>query len=114
MRCAGNVNLHTQIPGTLEFLKGNKPDKFKPVDEEEETVMIKIFQLKKISPREALKSIQEAGIITYMINWGCDIDDKNNRLVFHLKHGSGTGGSFDAELEKVVRDLEQFIKSIDV
>jgi len=76
--------------------------------------MIKIFQLKKISPDEALKRVQSAGIFNYMINWGCDIDKKNNRLVFNLKHGGGSGGSFDEELEKAVKNLEQFIKSIDV
>jgi hypothetical protein len=74
--------------------------------------MIKIIKLKNISPQQALESVQTAGIFGYMINWGCEIDEKNNRLIFNLKHGGG-GGTFEKELQKTVKDLEAFINSLD-
>ncbi len=73
--------------------------------------MIKIFTLMHIQPDEALRLVQESGIISYMINWGCNIDEKNKRLIFQLKHG---GGEFEEELEAAARELEKFIRSIDV
>jgi hypothetical protein len=75
--------------------------------------MIKIIEVKYASPKEALESIQSAGIFNYMINWGCNIDQKNKRLIFTLRHGGGTGGSFDKELKEAIQQLESFIKSID-
>jgi hypothetical protein len=73
--------------------------------------MIKVISLKHISPKEALRLVQESGIIPYLINWGCNIDEKNKRMVFQLKHG---GGGFEEELESAAIDLEKFIKSIDI
>lgn len=73
--------------------------------------MIKVITLKHIEPKEALRLVQESGVIPYLINWGCNMDEKNRRLVFQLKHG---GGGFEEEVEKVVKDLEAFIKSIDI
>ncbi|MEJ2634295.1 MAG: hypothetical protein P8184_03260 [Calditrichia bacterium] len=73
--------------------------------------MIRVYTLKHISPDEALRLVQEAGVIPYLINWGSNIDEKKKRLMFTLKHG---GGDFSEELEKVARDLDKFIKSIDV
>lgn len=73
--------------------------------------MIKVITLKHIEPKEALRLVQESGVIPYLINWGCNMDEKNRRLVFQLKHG---GGGFEEEVEKAVKDLEAFIKSIDV
>lgn len=75
--------------------------------------MIKIIEVKHASPKEVLENIQLAGIFNYMINWGCNIDEKNKRLVFNLRHGGGTGGSFDKELNEAAKQLESFIKSID-
>lgn len=75
--------------------------------------MIKIIGVKYASPGEVLESIQSAGIFNYMINWGCNIDEKNKRLIFNLRHGGGTGGSFDKELKEAIQQLESFIKSID-
>lgn len=75
--------------------------------------MIKIIEVKYISPRRVLESIRQASIFGYMINWGCDIDEENKRLTFNIRHGGGTGGSFDRELKEAVRQLESFIKSID-
>ncbi|RMG66345.1 MAG: hypothetical protein D6715_07160 [Calditrichaeota bacterium] len=75
--------------------------------------MIKIIKVKYLEPREALASIQKAGIIPYLINWGCDVDEQNRRLIFNLRHGSGSGGSFDEELRRVGNEIEQFLKSID-
>lgn len=75
--------------------------------------MIKIIEVKHISPQQVLESIQQAGIFNYMINWGCDIDEQNKRLIFNMRHGGGTGGSFDRELKDAVKQLETFIKSID-
>ena len=74
-------------------------------------MMIKVFNLKHIEPNEALRLVQESGVFDYMINWSCNIDEKNKRLIFNLKHG---GGDFPEELEKAARELERFIKSIDV
>jgi hypothetical protein len=76
--------------------------------------MIKILKVKNISPQKALDKIQNAGIFNYMINWGCDIDEKNKQLTFNLRHGSGEGGSFDKELKETIRSLEVFLKSIDM
>ena len=73
--------------------------------------MTKIFTLKNIEPKEALRLVQESGIIPYLINWGCNVDEKKRRLIFQLKHG---GGDFNEELEHAVRELEKYIKSIDV
>ncbi len=73
--------------------------------------MIKVINLKHIEPKEALRLVQEAGIFSYLINWGCNVDEKNNRLVFQIKHG---GGGFEEEVEKASHDLDRFIKSIDV
>jgi len=73
--------------------------------------MIKVITLKCIEPKEALRLVQESGVIPYLINWGCNMDEKNRRLVFQLKHG---GGAFEEEVKKVAKDLEDFIKSIDV
>jgi hypothetical protein len=73
--------------------------------------MIKVITLKHIEPKEALRLVQESGVIPYLINWGCNMDEKNRRLVFQLKHG---GGGFEEEVEKAAKDLEAFIKSIDV
>lgn len=73
--------------------------------------MVKVFKLKHIQPKEALLMVQKAGVIPYLINWGCNIDEKNNRLIFTLKHG---GGAFAEELDGAARDLDRFIKSIDV
>lgn len=73
--------------------------------------MIKVISLKNIEPKEALRLIQESGVIPYLINWGCNIDEKNRRLIFQLKHG---GGNFDEELDRAADDLEKFLKSIDV
>ena len=75
--------------------------------------MIKIIEVKYISPKQVLESIQQTGIFNYMINWGCDIDEQNKRLIFNIRHGGGTGGSFDKELKEAVKQLEIFIKSID-
>ncbi len=75
--------------------------------------MIKIIKVKYLEPGEALASLQKAGIIPYFINWGCDVDEQNRRLIFNLRHGSGSGGTFDAELKQVGHDIEQFLKSID-
>ena len=73
--------------------------------------MIKVITLKHISPKEALRLVQESGIISYLINWGCNIDEKNKRMIFQLKHG---GGGFEEEVEKTAQQLEKYIKSIDV
>jgi len=73
--------------------------------------MIKVISLKHISPKDALRLVQESGVMPYLINWGCNIDEKNRRLVFQLKHG---GGGFEEEVETVASELEKFIKSIDV
>ena len=73
--------------------------------------MIKVISLKNIEPKEALRIVQESGVVSYLINWGCNIDEKNKRLIFQLKHG---GGGFDEEVERAADDLEKFIKSIDV
>jgi hypothetical protein len=73
--------------------------------------MIKVISLKNIEPKEALRLVQESGVIPYLINWGCNIDTKNRRLIFQLKHG---GGTFDEELTRATVDLEKFLKSIDV
>ncbi len=73
--------------------------------------MIKVVTLKHISPKDALRLVQESGVLPYLINWGCNMDEKNHRLVFQLKHG---GGGFEEEVEKAASDLEKFIKSIDV
>ena len=73
--------------------------------------MIKVVNLKHIEPKEALRLVQESGVFPYLINWGCNIDEKGHRLIFQLKHG---GGDFDEEVEKAAHDLEKFIKSIDV
>jgi hypothetical protein len=73
--------------------------------------MIKVISLKHISPKDALRLVQESGIIPYLINWGCNIDENNKRLVFQLKHG---GGGFEEEVDIIAADLEKFIKSIDV
>jgi hypothetical protein len=73
--------------------------------------MIKVFTLENIDPEDALRLVQESSVINYMINWGCNIDKKNQRLVFQLKHG---GGDFPEELNQAVKDLEKFIQSIDI
>ena len=73
--------------------------------------MIKVFTLQYIEPKDALRLLQESGVIPYMINWGCNIDEKSKRLIFQLTHG---GGDFEEELEKAIKDLEKFIKSIDI
>ncbi len=73
--------------------------------------MIRVYQLKHISAREALRLVNEAGVIPYLINWGCNIDEKGNRLIFQLKHG---GGDFPQEEEAAARELDRFIRSIDV
>ncbi len=73
--------------------------------------MIKVISLKHIDPKYALRLVQESGVIPYLINWGCNIDEKNNRMIFQLKHG---GGDFEEEVEKAARQLEKFIRSIDV
>jgi len=73
--------------------------------------MIKVVSLKHLDPKEALRLVQESGVIPYLINWGCNIDEKGRRLVFQLKHG---GGGFEEEINKAANDLEKFIKSIDV
>ncbi|MBN2367198.1 MAG: hypothetical protein JXL67_13600 [Calditrichaeota bacterium] len=73
--------------------------------------MIKVITLKHIDPKNALRIVQESGVISYLINWGCNIDEKNNRMIFQLKHG---GGGFEEEVEETARQLEKFIKSIDV
>ncbi|GAB4374028.1 MAG: hypothetical protein Kow0042_18340 [Calditrichia bacterium] len=72
--------------------------------------MIKIFTLRHIEPQEALRLVRESSAIHYLINWSCNVDEKNKRLIFQLKHG---GGGFEEEVEKAARELEKFIKSID-
>ena len=76
--------------------------------------MIKVFKVKNISPQKVLDKIQNAGIFNYMINWGCDIDEKNKHLIFNLRHGGGEGGSFEKELKETIHSLEVFVKSIDI
>jgi len=76
--------------------------------------MLKVIRLKNIQPEKALRSVRIAGVLGYMINWGCEIDSANRRLIFTLKHGSGSGGSFDQELQKAASELEKFIRSIDL
>lgn len=73
--------------------------------------MIKVITLRNIDPDEALRLVQESGVIPYLISWGCNIDKKSKRLIFQLKHG---GGAFEEEVEKAAIDLEKYIKSIDV
>lgn len=75
--------------------------------------MIKVIEVKHLSPRKVLESVQQAGIFNYMINWGCDIDEENKRLIFNVRHGGGSGGSFDKEVKETIRQLETFVKSID-
>jgi hypothetical protein len=72
--------------------------------------MIKVFTLKHIDPKDALQLVQESGVIPYLINWGCNIDEKNKRLIFQLKHG---GGGFEDEVESAGKELEKFIHSVD-
>ncbi len=72
--------------------------------------MIKVVNLQHIEPKNALQLIREAGIFPYLINWSCNIDEKNKRLIFNLTHG---GGGFEEEVEKVEKELDKFIKSID-
>lgn len=73
--------------------------------------MIKVITLKHLEPKEALRLVRESGVFPYTINWGCNIDEEKKRLIFQLKHG---GGDFPEEVEQAVRELEKFIKSIDV
>ena len=73
--------------------------------------MVKVITLKYIEPKEALRLVQESGIIPYLINWGCHIDEKNRRMVFQLKHG---GGGFEDEVKNAANELETYLKSIDV
>ena len=73
--------------------------------------MVKVITLKYLDPKEALRLVQESGVIPYLINWGCNIDEKNRRLVFQLKHG---GGGFEDEVKKAASELESYLKSIDV
>ncbi|MFZ0391261.1 MAG: hypothetical protein WAN36_12460 [Calditrichia bacterium] len=72
--------------------------------------MIKVYSLKHISPQDALRLVHESGIIPYIINWGSNIDEPNKRLIFTLKHG---GGDFEEELQRVARELDKFMRSID-
>lgn len=72
--------------------------------------MIKVFTLTNIEPEEALRLVQESGVINYMINWGCNIDKENRRLVFQLRYG---GGDFPEEVASAARELEKYIHSID-
>lgn len=73
--------------------------------------MVKAITLKYLDPKEALRLVQESGILPYLINWGCHIDETNHRLVFQLKHG---GGGFEDEVKNAASELESFLKSVDV
>jgi len=73
--------------------------------------MVKVITLKYLDPKDALRLVQESGVLSYLINWGCHIDEKNRRLVFQLKHG---GGGFEDEVKVAATELESYLKSIDV
>jgi|Deesub1362B_J571_1020462.scaffolds.fasta_scaffold03362_4 hypothetical protein len=72
--------------------------------------MVKTFFLKHITPGEALEQLHRSGIINYMFNWGYTLDEKRKSLTITLQYGGGT----DPEKEKeMMRQIEQFIRSID-
>ncbi len=78
----------------------------------EAAVVVKTFKLKNITPQQALKQVMTSGIIGYLFSWGNNIDQKKNTITFTIRHGGGDG--FGEEEKKVARNLEEFIKSIDV
>ncbi|HDL18647.1 MAG TPA: hypothetical protein ENH29_06305 [Bacteroidetes bacterium] len=73
--------------------------------------MVKIFRVKHLTPEEVLDQVQRSGVINYMYSWRYTIDGKRNTISFNLRY---TGG-YDQEKEKeMMKEVEAFIKSIDM
>ncbi len=75
-------------------------------------MVVKKFKLKHIKPQEALDNVMKSGVIGYLFNWGHTIDEENNTITFTIRHGGGD--AFVEEEKKAAKNLEDFIKAIDV
>ncbi len=103
-RITGDVQFFVQpvAPGVNEYLTRTNGL---------EREMVKTYHLHNISPEEALEQIHRSGIINYMFNWGYSIDEQRKSLTITLSYGGGT----DPEKEKeMLKQIDAFIKSIDV
>ena len=74
--------------------------------------MVKTFYIKHLNAKEVLQRVHKLGVLDYSINWGVDVDERLNALTFHLTY-TGGGGSEEKEVE-VMKELEAFIKSVDL
>ena len=74
--------------------------------------MVKTFTIKHINVREMLRRIHALGLFESNINWGVDIDEKLNALTFRVTYTAG-GGAEEKEA-KVMRELEEYIKAVDL
>ena len=73
--------------------------------------MVKIFKVKHLTPKKILDQVQRSGIINYMYSWHYTIDEKRNTISFNLRF---TGGNDQEKEKEMMRELETFIKSIDM
>ncbi|HFE53327.1 MAG TPA: hypothetical protein ENK07_07775 [Bacteroidetes bacterium] len=74
--------------------------------------MVKTFFLKHRDAKDIVRRIHTLGILDYRFNWGVDLDEKLNALTIHVAY---TGGDEPEEKEaKVMKEIEAFIKAIDV
>ncbi|NOY76915.1 MAG: hypothetical protein GXO76_03480 [Calditrichaeota bacterium] len=75
-------------------------------------MVVKTFKLKHLSPQQALNQIMTSGVIGYLFNWGHTIDEENNTITFTIRHGGGD--AFIDEEKQAAKNLEEFIRAIDV
>lgn len=73
--------------------------------------MVKTFRLKTISPGKVIDQVHRFGIIDYMYNWGYTMDEDKKTISFNIRY---TGGSDEEQESGMMKELESFIKSIDV
>ena len=73
--------------------------------------MVKTFHLKVVSPGKVFDQVHRSGIIDYMFSWGYTIDEDKKIISFNLRY---TGGSDEEQESGMMKELESFIKSIDV
>lgn len=73
--------------------------------------MVKIFKVKHITPEEVLDQVQRSGVINYMYSWRYTIDEKRDTISFNLRF---TGGNDQEKEKEMMKELETFIKSIDM
>lgn len=74
--------------------------------------MVRTFYLKHVSVADVSKRVSSLGIFDYNMNWSIDVDEKLNAITFNVRYTPG--GDTRLVEEKVLNDIDTFIKGIDL